>query len=296
MSAIDIRELGEELILHFGLADSPRKSEIDANTLSNSLTASIDLIAALAQADQSGTRIEVYVEAIGEGSFKVKLNVWFEEFFGGPKKSAGTLITGLLIAYLTAQIFGPNVVIEIQGDVVILEEGDRRVVMSLQTYKALQESERNGIANSKAAKVFENLEGDENITSLGIGDEWRAQPTLKIERQDFKRFTTNRTEKKTRKTRERTELNVLKAWFVSGRKNWQFVWNNISISARITDEHFFDLLSERQIILGDGDKLDVTLEIEQEFNEVAKVWMNKKYTVTQFYGHTPGDVQDDFKF
>ncbi|MDY3521944.1 hypothetical protein PG614_09915 [Riemerella anatipestifer] len=52
------------------------------------------------------------------------------------------------------------------------------------------------------------------------------------------------------------------------------------ISAKIKDRNFFERMKRNEVYFGFGDVMIVDMEIVQEFNEIAKAYENKSYTIT----------------
>ena len=94
---------------------------------------------------------------------------------------------------------------------------------------------------------------------------------------------------------ERTRLEILRVLFERGRRRWQFLWHGSRISAPILDDQFFDRVERREILMGAGDVLEVTLRITQAKVDGMNLWENKSYEVVTVHGHQPRPDQAEIR-
>jgi len=90
-------------------------------------------------------------------------------------------------------------------------------------------------------------------------------------------------------------LSIFKIVFDEKYK-WQFLDNQgQKISATIKDKDFFERVRKRELYFTNGDVLIADLEIEQEYNEIAKAYENKSYTIVDIKDvrHQPTQLRID---
>lgn len=96
-------------------------------------------------------------------------------------------------------------------------------------------------------------------------------------------------------TKQNIPLSIFKIVFDEKYK-WQFLDNNgQKISATIKDGEFFEKVRKGELYFTNGDVLIADLEIVQEYNEIAKAYENKSYTVTEINDirHQPTQMKID---
>ncbi|NCC71036.1 hypothetical protein EOM09_05630 [bacterium] len=68
---------------------------------------------------------------------------------------------------------------------------------------------------------------------------------------------------------------------------WEFYYLGTKIYASLKDESFFKKIEKGEIAFRSGDRLIVTLEIEQVFNEAANTFVNDSYYILNVIEHIP---------
>lgn len=98
MAEIDLGEFaGDEFVFHFG----GRSSEVDAYTFANSLIAFSEAIREINSQLTPGTKLEITIDGIGEGSFRAKL------------RTTARSLSDLLRPAVVSRSFAKNIVIPI---------------------------------------------------------------------------------------------------------------------------------------------------------------------------------------
>jgi hypothetical protein len=144
------------------------------------------------------------------------------------------------------------------------------------------------------------IERDEAVDNFGltprITDE---EPLIQIPRQDFSRLASlpSIVEGDTgrRERLERARLVILKAWLTPGNRKWSFEWNGVPISAPIKDQSFWQKLSNREFLIGQGDALDVKLKYHQIYDSALGVYVNDHHTfeIIEVIAHVPRRPQPE---
>ena len=143
------------------------------------------------------------------------------------------------------------------------------------------------------SRGFGILEEDPSITDFGVTRHLDDKtPLASIPRGDFDTLSQYanvlETVEGARVIEQREKIIILRAILARGNRKWQFVWNGIKISAPILDDTFYDALARHEYEFGQGDILDVLLEIYQERDEATGVYFNKGYQIRHVFGRVPG--------
>ena len=225
-----------------------------------------------------GEAIELRLEALGPGSFRARV----KELRRGLGRLLGGATTHVLIPVLVAFLYENYVNPEelnvtISDDHVVIERGSDRIIVSQEAYsdsRSLPNPER---LRQKIGKTVEAVEDDDNVQSIGVvraPDD--ASPMIDIPRSSFSRIRelseVREPSPTTRVTSKHATLSIIKAVFSDQKRKWDFVWNGIKISAYINDPIFISDLMGRKYTIGNGDAIDCTLDINQEWDEAGKVW------------------------
>jgi hypothetical protein len=286
MADIDLRELpANEFVVHFG----GLTNEIDALTFANALIGVTGAFREISRQISPELDVEVLVDGVGPGSFRAKLRT--------SAKSAGRLFAtgavnvalGVLASVIYDKIADHKQEIIVQGDVVIIQQGNDRIILPKAIWDEKQRLPNPGRVDRHVSKTFKAVEDDPAITDFGFFRHLKDdQPLTLVPRGLFPVLAEPSGEDRDgrRSLDERASLTVVKAVFERGGRKWEFVWNGLKISAPITDASFFDRLASRQIWLAQGDQMDAVLRIHQRFDDVSGVYINERYEIAEVLGIT----------
>ena len=296
MERLDYTATSSDLIIYFG----GEQERISALTLSETLAELVRVIEIVNDEIAPGSALLLNVTQTRTGSFKIGLtgerrellkNLW------APAIMIGTnVLTGVLIYQLTVAQESREPTIQIIGDVTVIQGAGYEMLLPRDAADQIGRLVTNEELQARLKKSFRALERDEKVTSFGLSTKIDEVPEVLINRADFKNLAADASEEVgTREVLRDVEVTILKAVFERGARKWQFILEGERVSAAISDSKFFDQLSDRSIVLGDGDTLVVTLSTVQEWNDVVSVWVNKKHTVIKVHEHHPRtDPQRDF--
>jgi hypothetical protein len=260
-------------------------NEVDTYTFANALLALSDAFREINAQVNPGFSLELRLEAVAEGSFKARLKEKPKDVKGAMKFGVHDIVMPIFVAFVYTHIIDPqktNVIVN--DDEVIIEQsnGDRVVVPRKAYNSATKLPDKDKVA-AHVARSIAAVDEDPNVTSLGLlkffDDE--TPPALLIDRADFATIRQKVASEggNKRKITEEATLTILKVVMARTARKWDFVWNGVKISAAIRDPAFMADLLSRKYLIGSGDGLRVILEIEQERDEVANVWLNTGYSV-----------------
>lgn len=143
------------------------------------------------------------------------------------------------------------------------------------------------------ALALESMTADTAIENFKVfrGDE--EEPFVVVERPEFETFRASSAmfvEEPSREVSSREFLSIASIVF-EGRAAWTFNRSGVRISARIEDEDFSERVQTGAEVFSAGDRLDVDLNVAQEYDPVTNDYLNKKYRILHVYGHVRRERQ-----
>jgi len=255
-------------------------------TFGNALVSLAEAIRAINHEVNPGYGLEIQIEAVGPGSFRARLKTTkksLRNLFSGA--SARDVVIALFATFLWEKVISPDEPprIIIDGEAVIIEHGDDRIIVPKEVFDQKAKVERSSSVNRHVARSMEVLESDPSVTSLGIARGLRdPEPVIEFPREMFPIIRHNAVlppEEGRRHQDHDAVLTVHKAVFERSTRKWEFVWSGFRISAPIVDQSFFDRLEGREVSLGQGDAFKATLRVHQVFDRMSGTWLNERYEV-----------------
>ncbi len=287
---IDLTDLGSEFVIHFG----GEPGEINAKTFANCLLSICGVIDEIDNTFEPDFRVEVKIEALGQGSFRTRLKAVPKHIKEGildkeiTKHPMVVAIATVLLAGGIQLIVSKASVIT-KGNNIIIEGNNNTIIVHKEVYENCKKLENNVTIKKHVRKNFKVLEKDKAVTEFGITKDLDDKELkLKVLRDDFYRLINPQSvieEEKIKK--ERINLRILRAVLERGSRKWQFYWGDIKISAPIIDEAFFDKLEAKEISISLGDSLDVMLAIYQIWNKDSRKFENDYYEIQKVIRHLP---------
>jgi hypothetical protein len=283
MATIDLREFDDSsFVLHFG----GLSHEVDALTFGSALVSIAGALRALNREINPGYSLEVAIDALGAGSFRARLKTEKKSLANlfSTENTANWVIGGLVAILLDRSIFPPErPIIKVSHDMVIVQNGDDRVIIPKEVFDKVPTLERSVEVNQNIAKAMEALENDRSVKSFGITKGMNdPAPLIDIPREVFPVIRQN-SERSTDDTKRHYDteavLTIHKAVFEKSKRKWEFVWNGFKISAPILDDMFFERLVSREISISQGDAIEATLRVHQVYDKVSEIWINESYEV-----------------
>lgn len=288
---IDLRGIGDELVIHFGGEDN----KIDAEVFARSLLEFTLAIKAIDRRINVDADMEIYVEAIDGGSFRA----WIRGNKSTLMKAGASVVIqqvfGSFASSLAEKLMFERDEINIvaNDDHYIVENGNTKIILPKNNYEKRKAIKDDPEIQKRISKGLSVINENEYITSLGIADGRRAPTLFRADRQRIAigaAFEDELIQDATKRYKdEDTELVVHKVIFERCNRKWEFIWRDgIKISAPVLSDDFFNKIDTHEIELGKGDKLNVTLRVHQERAEEGSVWVNKSYEVIEVYSHVSG--------
>lgn len=156
----------------------------------------------------------------------------------------------------------------------------------------------NPVINMTINNTFQALQASAQIEGISIKDA-SGKRKFKAKKALFKRLSNAAVEKKAKSeqkiSKSKISLSIYKLVF--GTNNaWDFYFEGNKISAVISDEKFRKRMLNGEIEFINGDIMVADIEINQEFNDLARVFENKKYVVTKVHDvmHLPSQSAMNF--
>ncbi len=296
MTITDITKFEDEFVIHFG----SETTRINAYTLASTLINISDAAKAANAIINPGYGIEIVVEAIAPGSFKVKIKPLYNSLrnlFSAENLKAIILaiVANFIFHNTITNIDQPKIIIN--DDSVIYETADQKIIVPRYIYDEIKKVESSKDINNSINKMLIEIKKDEKITSIGISNDFDTEdPSIKLPSKLISEEVLIYEEyRKTRSVSEKVNLLILKAILERNTKRkWEFVWRNNRISAPVLDHNFFDEFYAHRITIAPGDILEATITIHQKYNEEAGVFINDKYEVTEVSRHVPRAEQKSY--
>ena len=293
MQKIDIRQVGDELVLYFGC----QGNRINAYTLASALVSFADAAKAANNQINPGYDIEIVVEALGNGSFKAKIRAIYRSarnLFSSD--SAKNIVLGIVAAIIYEHTFAPNhdVKVEINDDSVVIIQDQKEIIVPRNIYEATKDLKRDPEVKRSVSSFFRSIDQDDSIESVGITTKMDAPPPeLQVQRDSIHdaAIASNLPEPNQRVVPEQAEIQILRAILERGKRRWEFSWRGIRISAPVTDMRFYEEFFAHRIKIAPGDTLQVTLLIRQNRDPDTGVYTNVDYEVSEVLKHTPRITQ-----
>lgn len=295
MDIVNLNEFEQSFVIHFG----GEFKRINAYTLASTLVSIADAAKAANSLVNPGYEIEVVVEALGDGSFKAKIRTIYQSaqnIFSA--QDVKTIVLNLIASFIFLHTLAPDssVNITLNGDLVIIEHENTKVIVPREVHDILRDVEHIPQFRKSISKVFDTIENDEQIKSIGISKNINDEkPEFEIPRERFPLMSTEaiNDESGTRAISEITELQIIRAILEKSRRMWEFSWKGIRISAPVTDNHFYDEFSAHRITIAPGDSLQVQLIIYQRRDPINGIYINERYEIAEVLNHIPRMWQSD---
>lgn len=296
MTRIQIQEFEESFVIYLG----GESSTINAYTLASTLISFADAARVANDLINPGYNIEVQVIALGDGSFKTKIKAKYEDAKNlFTKEDLKTIVLSVIAAFLFQYTLAPDLEINVNvnDDSVIIKQDDKEIVVPREVHDKLKEVEQSEKFKKEIGNTFSTIENDSSISSFGIQKDMDTpKPPIEIPKENFPQLSALVNEESDSEERSVTQIEnvqILRAILEKGTRMWQFSWKGIRISAPVLDENFYQKFYNHEIKIAPGDALKVKLKIHQKRNEVAGIYVNKKYEVVEVLDYTSRSEQID---
>jgi len=296
---LDFTKYKEDFIIHYGVD----KHQINSRTLAESLISLTNCIKTADSIINPGFEIEIVVDAIGIGSFKITTSLVrtsLSNVFN--KNTISAVVIGLLTSFLYDLMKkDEKFEIIINTNEYILIKGKDRILLPREAEKYYESIKNNEIVKKETALVFKVLDKDRKIESIGFDFKKNSkEPDFKIPRESFSNIINSlnveQIEEEKNDSTIRTRITIIRAILEKCNRKWQFIWNGIKISAPICDDTFYADFSNHKITIAPGDSLDVDLKIIQKKDSESGFFINSDYEVLRVYQHISGATQLEFGF
>lgn len=287
----------DKIVLYFGTTDH----KINAYSLAASLIAFADAVRKANKQINPGYDVEIVVEALEDGSFRVILQAIYKaagNIFS--KETLKTIAISIVASIIYEKAFSPQPTITINTDEVIIESNGEKLVVPRQIYEQAEIAKKDDSIQSSVNKIFEAVNSDDSVSSFGITHNLQDKvPEITIPKNRIKEvveLTPDTNDNNINIIEEGNEkLEIVKAILERGSRKWEFLWRGIRISAPVLDDDFYNRFFNHDIRIAPGDILDVKLKITQRKLPDISVYENIKYEVISVKSHTPRFVQGKLK-
>ncbi len=295
MPRIEVAEFEDKFVIHFG----GEFHRVNAYTLASTLVGIADAAKAANATLNPGHDIEVVVEALSDGSFTATVRTLFtgaKNLFSA--ESAKAIVLSVIASFIYQHTLAPHseVTIKIEGDEVLVVQGDRQVVIPRRVHEAVKEVERSPAFRKGVGDALRAVESDAAITSLGFGALEAPEAPVPIPREQFSILARelDGPEQDERELVETTDLQIVRAILERSKRRWQFVWNGVRVSAPVSDDKFYQDFFDHKVTIAPGDVLRVRLRIRQKRHADLGIFINDIYEVLEVLEHIPRPRQGSF--
>lgn len=291
----------QDLIIKF----DGETNQITANTLINSLIHFNHLVQDISTQIDSTKSVEIKIKALPPGSFLVDIVLSTKQALGSSnllsKENLGyakDVIKTVSEIYKLAKFLkgkkpksttnqGQNISVENnQGAIQVFDFRGANIYLNDKGVRGL------------ISQSFETLENDSSVSGFELLDN-NKNKLLEIPRNEFLDLSVFEDEpinEKTEKLKTITDAIITTFSFDWGlKKKWTFYYEGNKIPIKIIDEDFLKAI-EKGESFAKGDALLVDLEIKQEFNVDANVFINVSYSLIKYKKHILRDEQTKIVF
>jgi len=169
----------------------------------------------------------------------------------------GSIVLSVIGNYIYERTFSEDVVVIVNTDEVIIEQGGDRIIVPRHVYDATKTAEMNPAFRSAMSKAFEAVGSDDTVSAFGIAESMDSpKPKVLIPRERlYAAATITNTERDERVITEEAVLYIVKAVLEKGRRKWEFNWQGFRINAAVTHIAFHERFARHEITIAPGDQL-----------------------------------------
>ncbi len=275
--------------------------QVNADTLISSLINISSVIQEINNEINPDKKINIKIKALSKGSFEILWGLQQQlidavNLLPSIDKTADILT--ILVGLLTIKEFlkgeKPKSVQETNEQEIRIENNNGNIIIiNNSTFKIYRENEK---ANESINNFFDAAENEPAIEGLeikGYGEHFY------VPREIFPALAaTNLLLEKNEDERDKilrdARLRAVKIVFEPGRK-WEFIYSGIKISANITDEGFFNKISQGESF-AKGDVFIADIKIKQKYDPSVLEYLNISYEITKIKDHLSRPQQADMGF
>lgn len=290
-------EFKESFLIHL----ENKTNEINSKTLSTSLICLETLFEKINDELKTGKRIELRIKPFEVGSFDVPFDLIEATIVGilavtnvSNIQNIMKILIELIKFKLSLKEEHPDKINSKNETVEIVTKNGNTFYIDKRTYNLYQNPTINQVLDSN----FKSLSEDKDVKSYVLKDS-KQKELIKIARKDFGLLTKEPYVEevdieKEKQIEEIVHLNVFKIVFDT-RYNWEFYYKDSKISAKIKDESFIKKIASGESF-AKGDILKVKIYINQVFDKVLNIFINKSYEIVEVIEHIPKHRQFDLGY
>jgi hypothetical protein len=292
MNTINMSEFEQGFVIHFG----GEFKRINAYTLASTLVAFAEAAKSVNSQLNPGYEIEVFVEALGDGSFKTKIKAGYKTLSNlFSVQDLKGIVLGIIATFIYEHTLtqSHNVQITVQPDEVVIVSDNEKIIVPREVHEKAKELEKSIQFKDKLGKVFESIERDDKITSFGISRTIeQIKPDIHIHREQFATMSAESIiPENSKEIIQEASIEIVRAILERTKRRWEFVWQGFRIAAPVLDSKFYNDFFAHKITIAPGDILNVKLKILQTKDEDTGIYTNALYEILEVINHEPRVVQ-----
>lgn len=292
----------------FKLRFDSNKHEIDASTLIVTLSNISTIIQEINKEFNSDRNLEIRIKTFEQGSFQIDVELVHSFIIGSVPlfaaeyaKHIPTIIKTLVdLTHLHKFLKGTKGKEKIEEDGKVKVERPDGHQMIIHNSGVLNFYNGNTSIPQAFAQTFGKLNNNPAINGFEVRDS-ANNPLVTVDRECFEVLSHLTFEQESEETNivfdNKAHLSVTKISFeATARTRWDFKYKGQKISATISDNTFLQKVKEGLQRFGNGDMLEVDLEIQQVYEPSVNSFINKVYTVAKVHTHIPRVDQQSIAF
>jgi hypothetical protein len=269
---------------------------IDAKALSIPLLSVTHLIGSINKDLGGDEELKVEVNAPERGSFEVEITLTgseianaFSNGFGLTDAVLGTLL-GVFELYRFLSSHDVEQVEERDNGVEYVAEDGAQFIADGDVY--LVYGNKGDEVDRHLRNAFKAMNEDEGIDGFDLEPDDEDKRAFRADRGEFPALAEGPAD-------EEEETKVTEAIVsvyqpsLDGTRQWGVNYDGHKIQASVEDKGFLKRVRTRSIKLGNGDRLNVDLEITREWDQASQDWINKSYSILSVYDVIPAGNQSD---
>jgi len=139
-------------------------------------------------------------------------------------------------------------------------------------------------SNKLISEAFTQIEGDKSIKNVYIRKEKTLESIAEVSRDQFRYYSILPSKDiPTREITHSEKLTIFSPVF-DDKSKWRFIRDGNKISANILDTDFIDKVNKGEPFRS-GDKLEVKIQITQEYDKDADCYIDKSFSIIEIIKH-----------
>lgn len=144
-------------------------------------------------------------------------------------------------------------------------------------------------------ETYEATKRDERVGGFRIEDPETGEEKFRADRSEFEALSDRgEADEETQTVTDQNEtVTLTRVPLDDPERRWEILWDGKRVGVEVTDLGFHAQVQTRSISFQRGDRLEVDLEREQEFNETLNAWETTDHKITTVHSYISAGEQGD---